>query len=115
MLLLLLLLLVRVDVVAGAYHRQLALESARQSIVLLQNPVFAPRRSVGRGRTVGHILPLKASRQLKVFVGGPSSNLSDALLGQYRPVPCADGTANCVQTVLQVRTCHVLALQRSVL
>lgn len=73
------------SIVAGAYHRQLALEAARDSVVLLQNP--------------GKILPLTQGKSL--FVGGPSANLTDAFLGEYRPVPCVDGSTDCLPTALQ--------------
>ena len=60
------------SLVAGAAHRQLALEAARESVVLLQNP--------------STILPLRAARARSIFVGGPSANLSDAFLGEYGPL-----------------------------
>ena len=79
------------SIVAGTYHRQLALEAARESVVLLQNPL-----AEGGKRK---ILPLSHGQSL--FVGGPSANLTDAFLGEYRPVPCADGSTDCLPTALQ--------------
>ncbi|HLK51749.1 MAG TPA: glycoside hydrolase family 3 C-terminal domain-containing protein [Bryobacteraceae bacterium] len=53
-------------------HRQLALETARKSIVLLKNE--------------GHVLPL--SKSLKtIAVIGPNADSVDALLGNYNGIP----------------------------
>ena len=57
-------------------HRQLALEAARKSIVLLKND--------------GHTLPLQKS--LKVAVIGPNADNEDALVGNYSGVPAAPVT-----------------------
>ena len=56
------------SIIAGEHHRTLALEAARSSVVLLQNP--------------SKILPLEDSKVSSIFVGGPSSNLTDAFLGE---------------------------------
>jgi hypothetical protein len=60
-------------------HKQLALEAARQSIVLLQ-----------RGKAAaggGPILPLKKGG--KILVTGPHYNATASLLGNYRGAVCA--------------------------
>ncbi|KAH7546548.1 hypothetical protein FEM48_Zijuj01G0212500 [Ziziphus jujuba var. spinosa] len=54
-------------------HQQLALEAARQGIVLLKN----------RRKT----LPL-SGRQKTVAVIGPNSNVTDTMIGNYAGVPC---------------------------
>lgn len=64
------------SVVAGEQHRKLALESARESVVLLQNPHYGANK----------ILPLNKGNGTKdvssILVGGPNSNLTDAFLGE---------------------------------
>lgn len=55
-------------------HKQLALESARQGIVLLQN----------RNRA----LPLSARIHRTVAVIGPNSDVTDTMIGNYAGVPC---------------------------
>ena len=55
------------DAVHSPKHAELALEAARQSIVLVQNP---------------GILPL-TGRNGGLAVVGPSSNLTDVFLGDY--------------------------------
>lgn len=56
------------DVCAPA-HQQLALEAARQAIVLLQN----------RNRA----LPLSTSRHRTIAVIGPNSDVTDTMIGNY--------------------------------
>eukprot|EP01046_Picozoa_sp_COSAG06_P063267 COSAG06_NODE_14618_length_1142_cov_1.638543_2_plen_106_part_00 len=84
-------------------HHALALESARQSVVLLQNPgkiLPLQLKTVGKnGQQQEEAAEVAAAASL--FVGGPSSNLTDAFLGEYRPVPCADGSTDCLTTALQ--------------
>ncbi|CAK9275996.1 unnamed protein product [Sphagnum jensenii] len=53
-------------------HQELALEAARQSIVLLKND--------------GNILPL--SQNKKIAVIGPNGNASHVMLGDYEGIPC---------------------------
>ncbi|CAM6032967.1 unnamed protein product [Sphagnum compactum] len=53
-------------------HQELALEAARQSIVLLKND--------------GNILPL--SQNKKIAVIGPNANASHVMLGDYEGIPC---------------------------
>ncbi|KAL9161251.1 hypothetical protein ABFS82_07G008300 [Erythranthe guttata] len=55
-------------------HKQLALEAARQGIVLLQN----------RNRA----LPLSTNRCRTVAVIGPNSDATDTMIGNYAGVPC---------------------------
>lgn len=57
------------DAVCTDNHRQLALEAARQGLVLLKN----------EART----LPLFTGRTNKLAVIGPNANSSDVLLGNY--------------------------------
>ncbi|KAL6548208.1 Beta-D-xylosidase 1 [Orobanche gracilis] len=56
-------------------HQQLALEAARQGIVLLQN----------RNRA----LPLSTGRHHTVAVIGPNSDATDTMIGNYAGTPCA--------------------------
>ncbi|KAK4483302.1 hypothetical protein RD792_010487 [Penstemon davidsonii] len=56
-------------------HQQLALEAARQGIVLLQN----------RNRA----LPLSTSRHRTIAVIGPNSDVTVTMIGNYAGVPCA--------------------------
>ena len=63
-------------------HRELALDGARQSIVLLQN---------GNGTAV---LPI--DKDQKILLAGPMANATDALLGNYHGDACTDGSWDCV-------------------
>lgn len=54
-------------------HQDLALEAARQGIVLLKNR--------------GPSLPLSARRHLTVAVVGPNSNVTDTMIGNYAGKP----------------------------
>ncbi|KAI2511769.1 hypothetical protein MHU86_2663 [Fragilaria crotonensis] len=63
-------------------HKQLALDGARQSIVLLQN---------GNGTTV---LPIDKSQ--RIVLAGPMANATAALLGNYHGAACPDGTGECL-------------------
>jgi pre-mRNA-splicing factor SYF2/beta-D-xylosidase 4 len=77
------------SIVAGPLHQRLALDAARESVVLLQNP--------------GNMLPLQLSGSQSigsVAVVGPGANLTDAFIGEYSPVPCGDSTSACMQTVV---------------
>lgn len=74
----------------------MALDAARQSITLVQN---------------GAHLPWTAAdlRDKTVAIVGPSANLSDAFLGDYRPAACPgpamkapEGTDRCKKTALEV-------------
>ncbi|KAL2454956.1 Beta-D-xylosidase 1 [Abeliophyllum distichum] len=74
-------------------HQQLALEAARQGIVLLQN----------RGRS----LPLSTSRHRTVAVIGPNSDVSVTMIGNYAGVACGyttplQGIARYAKTIHQV-------------
>jgi beta-glucosidase-like glycosyl hydrolase len=93
------------SIVAGEQHHALALESARQSVVLLQNPgkiLPLQLKTVGEnGQQQQQEAGQKVAAAASLFVGGPSSNLTDAFLGEYRPVPCADGSTDCLTTALQ--------------
>eukprot|EP01114_Cavostelium_apophysatum_P021552 TRINITY_DN755_c0_g1_i2.p1 TRINITY_DN755_c0_g1~~TRINITY_DN755_c0_g1_i2.p1 ORF type:complete len:740 (-),score=107.06 TRINITY_DN755_c0_g1_i2:56-2275(-) len=73
------------DVVDSEAHRLLALEAARESIVLLQND--------------NNILPL--SKGMKVAVIGPNSNVTETLLSNYHGARCLDGTYDCVISPIQ--------------
>ncbi|KAK6937298.1 Glycoside hydrolase, family 3, N-terminal [Dillenia turbinata] len=55
-------------------HQELALEAARQGIVLLKNK--------------GHELPLSSHRHRTVAVIGPNSDVTEAMIGNYAGVPC---------------------------
>lgn len=71
-------------------HKQLALESARQGIVLLQNRNQA--------------LPLSARNHKTVAVVGPNSDVTDTMIGNYAGVPCGyttplQGISNYVRTI----------------
>lgn len=66
------------DAVCTDNHRQLAVEAARQGLVLLKN----------EART----LPLFTGRINKLAVIGPNANSSDVLLGNYAGPPCATVT-----------------------
>ncbi|XP_051127739.1 beta-D-xylosidase 1 [Andrographis paniculata] len=59
-------------------HKQLALEAARQGIVLLQN----------RNRA----LPFSTTRHRTVAVIGPNSDATDTMIGNYAGVPCGYDT-----------------------
>jgi len=72
------------SVVDSVEHRQLALEAARQSMVLLQNH--------------GGLLPL--SKKYRIAVIGPNANVTETLLSNYHGSRCHDGTYNCVETPL---------------
>ena len=63
-------------------HQKLALEGARQSIVLLQN---------GNGTDV---LPIRENQ--RVLLAGPMFNASDQLLGNYHGAACPDRTGRCL-------------------
>ncbi|KAH7513444.1 hypothetical protein FEM48_Zijuj12G0200600 [Ziziphus jujuba var. spinosa] len=74
-------------------HQQLALEAARQGIVLLQN----------RGGT----LPLSTSRHRTVAVIGPNSDVTVTMIGNYAGVACGyttplQGIARYSRTIHQV-------------
>eukprot|EP00756_Hemistasia_phaeocysticola_P045223 Hpha_TRINITY_DN18982_c0_g1::TRINITY_DN18982_c0_g1_i1::g.17492::m.17492 len=79
------------DTIRKPAHIDLAVDSTRQSLVLLQN-----NRSAGRG------LPFKAGT--KVAVIGPHVVNHGSVLGNYIGEICADGTFNCVETVCQAVT-----------
>ncbi|KAG8370498.1 hypothetical protein BUALT_Bualt14G0123100 [Buddleja alternifolia] len=72
-------------------HQQLALEAARQGIVLLQN----------RNRA----LPLSTTRHRTVAVIGPNSDATDTMIGNYAGTPC--GYTTPLQGISRyVRTIH---------
>ncbi|KAA8527395.1 hypothetical protein F0562_034890 [Nyssa sinensis] len=78
--------------VCTAAHQQLALEAARQGIVLLQN----------RGRS----LPLSVSRHRTVAVIGPNSDVTVTMIGNYAGVACGyttplQGVGRYVRTIHQ--------------
>ena len=76
------------SIIAGPMHQQLALDAARESICLLQNPSLLP-------------LQLSGSQAIaSLAVVGPGANLTDAFIGEYSPVPCGDSTSACMQTVV---------------
>ncbi|KAK1319884.1 putative beta-D-xylosidase 2 [Acorus calamus] len=66
-------------------HRELALEAARQGIVLLKN-------SPGPGRA-GPALPLSPTLHRTVAVIGPNSAATATMIGNYAGVPCGYVTA----------------------
>ncbi|XP_054806091.1 beta-D-xylosidase 1 [Prosopis cineraria] len=73
-------------------HQQLALEAARQGIVLLQNK--------------GNTLPLSPTRHRTVAVIGPNSDVTTTMIGNYAGVACGyttplQGIARYVKTVHQ--------------
>jgi beta-glucosidase-like glycosyl hydrolase len=67
------------------FNRQLALEGAQQSIVLLQNGDLTP------------VLPI--SKGQRVLLAGPMYNATDALLGNYHGSACPDGTGSCLKSL----------------
>lgn len=69
-------------------HRALALEGARQSIVLLQN---------GNGTA---ILPF--NKDQRIVLAGPMANATAALLGNYHGAACPDGTWGCLVSLDKV-------------
>ncbi|KAI4334935.1 hypothetical protein L6164_013633 [Bauhinia variegata] len=74
-------------------HQQLALEAARQGIVLLQNK--------------GNALPLSPARHRTVAVIGPNSDVTVTMIGNYAGVACGyttplQGIARYVKTIRQV-------------
>ncbi|KAM7274542.1 hypothetical protein ACFE04_016408 [Oxalis oulophora] len=60
--------------VCSPAHQELALEAARQGIVLLKNN--------------GNSLPLSTKRHRTVAVIGPNSNVTDTMIGNYAGVAC---------------------------
>ncbi|CAL9075725.1 unnamed protein product [Musa textilis] len=79
--------------VCSEAHRNLALEAARQAMVLLKNDAGA--------------LPLSPSRLRTVAVVGPNSDATVTMIGNYAGVPCAytsplKGIGRYVNTVHQV-------------
>ncbi|KAG6505220.1 beta-D-xylosidase 1-like [Zingiber officinale] len=77
------------DLCSGA-HQSLALEAARQAIVLLKNRAGA--------------LPLSPSRLRTVAVIGPNSDATTTMIGNYAGIPCAytsplKGISSYVKTV----------------
>ncbi|KAL3669344.1 hypothetical protein V7S43_005721 [Phytophthora oleae] len=89
------------DSVDTTAHRQLALEAARQSIVLLKNE--------------GKTLPLSAedfAKEGSLALVGPHFNASDALLGNYFGIPSyivtpLEGVSKHVPNVAYSLGCHV--------
>ncbi|GAV91407.1 Glyco_hydro_3 domain-containing protein/Glyco_hydro_3_C domain-containing protein/Fn3-like domain-containing protein [Cephalotus follicularis] len=74
-------------------HKQLALEAARQGIVLLKNS--------------GHTLPLSTRRHRTVTVVGPNSDVTETMIGNYAGVACGyttplQGISRYAKTVYQV-------------
>ncbi|ELR20723.1 betaxylosidase [Acanthamoeba castellanii str. Neff] len=69
------------SVVGSREHSDLALQAARESMVLLQN-----RRGV---------LPLRKSVR-RVAVIGPNANATETMLGNYYGSRCHDGTYDCI-------------------
>ncbi|KAL8522715.1 hypothetical protein ACS0TY_012886 [Phlomoides rotata] len=55
-------------------HRDLALQAARQGVVLLKND--------------GHVLPLSRTTYTSVAVIGPNSDVTVTMIGNYAGVPC---------------------------
>ncbi|KAH3767619.1 beta-D-xylosidase 2 [Pelomyxa schiedti] len=70
------------ELVDSAYHQQLALQIARESMVLLQN---------------NGILPL--SKDVSVAVIGPNANAPSTYLGNYYGQRCHDGSYSCMQSI----------------
>lgn len=68
------------DVVDSPAHQKLALEAARQSMVLLKNE--------------GNILPV--SKKSRVAVIGPNGNVTVTLLSNYFGQRCHDGGYDCI-------------------
>jgi len=73
------------DVVDSPAHQKLALEAARQSMVLLKNE--------------GNILPV--SKKSRVAVIGPNGNVTVTLLSNYFGQRCHDGGYDCITTPYQ--------------
>lgn len=74
-------------------HQELALEAARQGIVLLKNQ--------------GPSLPLSHIRHRTVAVIGPNSDVTDTMIGNYAGVPCQyttplQGIGNYARTIHQL-------------
>ncbi|KAG2559221.1 hypothetical protein PVAP13_8NG292100 [Panicum virgatum] len=60
-------------------HQELALEAARQSVVLLKN---------GRGKHRAGVLPLRPATHRVVAVVGPHAEATVAMIGNYAGKPC---------------------------
>ena len=75
--------------VGSAAHRQLALEGARQSLVLLQNG----QNGETAAAAAAAVLPLTPGR--KVLVAGPLLNATEVLLGNYNGPMCGGGSGDC--------------------
>ncbi|KAH3745647.1 glycoside hydrolase family 3 domain protein [Pelomyxa schiedti] len=73
------------ELVDSPYHQQLALQIARESMVLLQNNQ--------------NLLPLDPS--MTVALIGPNADVRSTLLGNYYGERCHGGTDLCVQSVLE--------------
>ena len=77
------------SVVDSQNHSDLALQAARESIVLLKNE--------------GNILPL--SKSLRIAVIGPNADIRETLLSNYHGQRCKDGSYDCVMSPLEgIRT-----------
>ena len=84
----------KIEDVGSPAHRQLALEAAQQSLVLLQNPT--------------RLLPLPRGKRIAVL--GPHFNATSQMLGNYRGDVCRGSTGGdtsaepCMQSLLQAIT-----------
>ena len=77
-----------IDQVDTPAHQQLALDAARQSIVLLKND--------------NNTLPLQRGKTIAVI--GPHFNATDVFLSNYHGERCIDGTYQCVQSPVDAIT-----------
>jgi hypothetical protein len=78
--------------VGTADHKKLALDGARQSMCLLQNP------SMTKGGAAAPILPLKQGS--KLLIAGPNTNATTLFLGNYNGNACAHG-GDCLPSLSQ--------------
>ena len=87
--------------VGTAAHRQLALEGARQSLVLLQNGEGAAAATAATAAAAAAaaaaVLPLAPGR--KLLVAGPLRNATEVLLGNYNGPMCTGNTGDCRESL----------------
>ncbi|KAF8762297.1 hypothetical protein HU200_009616 [Digitaria exilis] len=68
-------------------HQELALDAARQSVVLLKN-IGQPPRGKHVGSSGGGVLPLRPAAHRVVAVVGPHADATVAMIGNYAGKPC---------------------------
>ena len=82
--------------VATPSHRKLALEGARQSVVLLQNGPTTTTTTTAKAKPV-----LPFAKNKRILVAGPLYNATDVMLGNYHGAACHDGTGSCLVSTHQ--------------